>query len=77
MTYVVERLREVFQRRRYGKGAEYDPDFDLFDVAADEIERLRSILRRCMGGANVVDLGNGEQIALFLQEPVLDRTQPE
>jgi hypothetical protein len=33
-----------------------------------EIKRLRSILRRCMGGANVVDLGNGEYIALYLEE---------
>lgn len=41
MSDIVERLREVFQQRRYGEGAEYHPDFDLFDAAADEIERLR------------------------------------
>jgi hypothetical protein len=44
MTHLVERLREVFKERRYGAGAEYHPDFDLFDVAADEIERLRTAL---------------------------------
>jgi hypothetical protein len=40
MTDLVERLREAFQRKRYGAGGDYDPDFDLFDVAADELERL-------------------------------------
>lgn len=44
MSNIAERLREVFRRRRYGHGDDYDPDFDLFDVAADEIERLRAAL---------------------------------
>ena len=41
MTDLVETLRETFKRRRYEGDAEYHPDFDLFDVAADEIEKLR------------------------------------
>ena len=41
-TDIVEKLRETFQRRRYGGDSEYHPDFDLFDVAADEIEKLRN-----------------------------------
>ena len=40
----------------------------LMDDAYDEIERLRSILRRCMGGVHIFDLGNGECRALY-QEP--------
>lgn len=40
--HLVNRLREVFQERRYGGDAEYHPDFDLFDAAADEIDRLRA-----------------------------------
>lgn len=36
---IVNMLREAFRRKRYGLG-EYDPDFDLFDVAADRIEAL-------------------------------------
>ena len=35
------KLREAFERKRYGIG-EYDPDFDLLDAAADEIERLNN-----------------------------------
>lgn len=42
MNDIVETLRETFERRRYGADAEYHPDFDLFDVAADEIQRLRA-----------------------------------
>lgn len=38
-----EKLREAFKRHRYG-GGEYEPDYDLLDVAADEIERLRAAL---------------------------------
>lgn len=39
---LAERLRETFTRRRYGGLATdtYDPDLDLFDVAADAIDRL-------------------------------------
>lgn len=37
--HIVNLLRAAFQRKRYGRG-EYDPDFDLFDVAADRIETL-------------------------------------
>ncbi len=51
MSDIVERLRDAFKRKRYGAG-EYDPDFDLFDAAADEIERLekeRLILRGDLG----------------------------
>lgn len=33
------RLREAFQRKRYGGDGDYDPDFDLFEAAADEIGR--------------------------------------
>jgi hypothetical protein len=36
-----EELREAFKRRRYGGEAEYDPDFDLLDAAADMIGWLR------------------------------------
>ena len=43
MSDIVEQLRAAFQRKRYGGGDDYDPDFDLFDVAADEIERLAAI----------------------------------
>lgn len=43
MADIVEKLRETFHRRRYGPGLEpYEPDYDLLDVAADEIERLRA-----------------------------------
>jgi hypothetical protein len=42
-----EKLREVFKRKRYGGTGDYDPDFDLFDVAADEIERLRADFNDC------------------------------
>jgi len=39
-----EKLREAFQRKRYGAGDSYDPDFDLFDVAADALcEQWRPI----------------------------------
>jgi hypothetical protein len=44
MTDIIEPLRAAFQRKRYGGGDDYDPDYDLFDVAADEIERLRALL---------------------------------
>lgn len=37
-------LRDAFKRKRYGAG-EYEPDFDLFDAAADEIEGLRKALK--------------------------------
>lgn len=40
MTDLSEKLREAFKRKRYVAGDDYDPDFDLFDAAADEIERL-------------------------------------
>jgi hypothetical protein len=32
-----------------------------------EIERLRSILRKCQRGATIADLGNGELIGLYLR----------
>lgn len=35
---LVTSLREAFQRNRYGGDADYNPDFDLFDAAADAIE---------------------------------------
>lgn len=38
MDDLVAKLREAFQRKRYGAG-EYDPDFDLFDAAADALEQ--------------------------------------
>ena len=47
--HLIDRLREVFHARRYGDGAEYHPDFDLFDAAADEIERLRDEINRLRG----------------------------
>lgn len=49
-----EKLREAFKRKRYGGGNDYDPDFDLFDVAADELERLRAALEPFtrLGGPN-------------------------
>lgn len=65
MSDLVERLREVFHQRRYGPNAEYDPDFDLFDVAADKIELLRAALQainhdcggiRCDGCRNAVEI---------------------
>lgn len=40
---LAERLREAFKRKRYGAGS-YDPDFDLFDVAADTLDSLESYL---------------------------------
>lgn len=55
MTDLVDTLRETFNRRRYGADGEYHPDFDLFDVAADEIERLRArieSLRVIVGAAD-------------------------
>lgn len=33
------KLREAFQRKRYGPG-DYDPDFDLFEVAADALDKM-------------------------------------
>ncbi len=56
MTDIVEKLREVFQNRRCGEGSEYHPDFDLFDVAADEIEKLRNAMasmQRIAGAVSV------------------------
>jgi hypothetical protein len=56
MIDIVEPLREAFQRRRYGEGSDYHPDFDLFDVAADEIVRLRAEvaqLHALAGGVSV------------------------
>ena len=41
-------LREAFKRKRYGGGNDYDPDFDMFDAAADEIDRLRAALAACV-----------------------------
>jgi hypothetical protein len=43
---LIKRLREVFHWRRYGPNAEYHPDFDLFDVSADMIERLQLEIER-------------------------------
>lgn len=37
--HLVESLRIAFRKYRYGAG-EYNPDFDLFDAAADKIEEL-------------------------------------
>lgn len=39
-----ERLRDAFEKVRYGEGP-YIPDGDLFDVAADRIEALEKALR--------------------------------
>ncbi len=46
MTDLSGKLREAFQRKRYGSDGEYDPDFDLFDAAAEAIDRLEAELKR-------------------------------
>jgi hypothetical protein len=47
MSDLLDKLREAFQRKRYGASADYDPDFDLFDAAADAIEdQLETIVGR-------------------------------
>lgn len=46
MTDLTQKLRAAFQKFRYGEGlGDYHPELDLLDVAADEIERLKSIIR--------------------------------
>lgn len=59
MTDIVESLRDTFKLRRYGAGSEYHPDFDLFDVAADEIERLRATIEQLRSVAGAVSLESG------------------
>lgn len=39
------KLRDAFHRARHVGNGDYNPDGDLFDVAADEIERLRAGLK--------------------------------
>lgn len=57
MSDLVQKLRDAFQRKRYGDTpGEYDPDFDLFDVAADEIERLRSLAGVVSRGPSYADI---------------------
>lgn len=41
---LANKLRDAFKRKRYGSEGEYDPDFDLFDAAADEIDRLNKVI---------------------------------
>ncbi len=56
MSDIAERLRETFQKRRYGTEGGYDPDFDLLDVAADEIERLRTTIAQLRAVAGAVSV---------------------
>jgi hypothetical protein len=58
MSDLVAKLRDAFQRKRYGNTpGDYDPDFDLFDVAADEIERLRAEHDNMLAVAGKVSFG--------------------
>lgn len=59
MSDLVEKLRETFKTRRYGSAGEYHPDFDLFDAAADEIERLRTQIASLRQVAGAVSLESG------------------
>jgi hypothetical protein len=48
-----------------------DPEFvivmpGLLQLAIDEIERLRAILRTCQHGMEVIDIGGGELRGLYL-----------
>ena len=56
MSDLIERLRDAFQRARYGGGGDYNPDGDLYDAAADRIEALEAklaVAREALG--RVVD----------------------
>ena len=62
MNSLVENLRDAFKRKRYGSG-EYDPDFDLFDAAADKIELLLEVLEEAEAG--IPEYINGSNDELF------------
>jgi len=55
MSELSKKFREAFKRRRYGAGDayDYDPDFDLFDVGADEIDRLNAWVADLQSGMYV------------------------
>lgn len=59
MSDLVQKLRDTFKQRRYGNENSYHPDFDLFDVAADEIESLRAQLASLRQVAGAVSLESG------------------
>lgn len=45
--------------------------------ANSEIERLRDIIRSCVGGSEVIDLGNGEHWCLHMPNKHLRKLVPE
>ncbi len=64
MTDIVERLRNTARVIQGGDTTvAYIPS--ICENAAEEIERLRDILRQCVKGPNAVDIG-GETIGLHL-----------
>jgi hypothetical protein len=56
---IVAMARAAVRDDRLSSGA-------LYRELADEIERLRKIIRSCARGTEMVDLGNGEIIGLHL-----------
>lgn len=65
------KLRDAFERKRYGGAGEYDPDFDLFDAAATEIERLRAALAELIEAADASDLRK----QLFVGREIINRAR--
>lgn len=55
MIDLIERLRDAFQRARYGGGGDYNPDGDLYDAAADRIEALEAKLAVAREALNHID----------------------
>jgi len=44
----------------------YTPEGDIIRHEQSEVERLRTILRQCVRGPDLVELGNGERLWLHL-----------
>jgi hypothetical protein len=61
--YIVAMARAAVRDDRLSSGA-------LYRELADEIERLRKIIRSCARGTEMVDLGNGEIIGLH--QPMIE-----
>jgi len=57
---------EMWNEELFPTGAWHSPLSDTAKAALAEIERLRDILRCCVRGPDIADLGNGEIIALHL-----------
>lgn len=78
VVHICNQLRAAFQRKRYGSG-EYDPDFDLFDVAADRIEGLLNAISQAYDALGNEDACEPYQDASDILSPiiqVIDLTSP-